>query len=360
MSKSWKNILLIMVLLLLTSCSSAEYRAALSAYQSAKSTQNLEDLICALNTLAKLAPETYQAEYVKAEQANTLLEQAFSHQAAKNDYDAYLSSHASYRSVPNASAKKILIRSGENLLPLLKAKMSIDSSFQYRPAQLTDLFQKYSVLPVSNWDLIEVNTTVEHLSRAIKALQTAFDLAAQNTSIAEVTLWQAAIAEQVNMATKARDYLTHLALYHSANILKKMNNDLSAESTKLLALVRQKLAKASMQPAFLSARNQYAPFQSLVVNLSLAANLSVKDKHVGWYQHWHNLELATLEPSGEFKDYPLGKGVRETQFDAFLDRKKIKLPILTDAFNNKSAFQQRFPKIIALTEKLQTDKALLI
>ena len=360
MSKSCKHILQIMVLLLLTSCSSAEYQAALSAYQSAKLTQNLEQLTGALHTLAKLAPEKYQAKYVKAEQAKVLLEQAFSHQAEKNDYAAYLSSHASYRGVPNAAAKKILIRSGESLLPLLQAKISIDNSFQYRPAQLTQLFEKYSLLPVSDWNLIEVNSTIEHLSRAIEALQAADDLAIQNNKIEEIDAWQSAIAEQISMVTIARDYLTNLALYHSAKILKKMNNDLSAESTKLLALVQQKLAKSSMQPAFLSARNQYAPFQSLIVNLSLAANLSVKDKHIDWYQHWHNLELATLEPTDEFRNYPIGKSSRNTQLDAFLNRNKIKLPILTAAFNNKSAFEQQFPKIIALTAKLQTDKALLI
>lgn len=360
MSKSGKNILLIMTLLLLTSCTSAEHSEALRIYQLAKTTQNLEQLTHALSTLAKLAPEQYQAEFAKAEQAKTFLAQAQSHQAEKNDYATYLASHTSYRSLPSTAAKNILISSGASLFPLLKAKISIDNSFQFRPEHLAQLFQKYSELPISDWNLVEVNTTVEQLSRAIKALNTALDLVQPNTHIAEMELWQSAITEQINMVTHARDYLANLALYHSARKLEILNEELSNESIKLLSLVRQKLAEEAMQPAFLKAINQYAPFQSLIVNISFATNLSVKDKHAGWYQHWHMLELTTLEPIGEFKNYPVNKQHRNKQLATFLAANKISIPVLAHEFSNKSYFYQRFPAIIALTEKLKIDNALLI
>lgn len=355
-----QNILLIMVLLLLISCTSAEYSEALRLYQTAKSTQNIEQLTQALNILAKLAPEQYQTELLKAEQAKALMVKAKRHQAEQNDYAAYLASHKSYRSLPNAAAKKILISSGTRLFPLLKAKVSIDNSFQYRPEKLALLFKKHSELPISQWNLIEVNTTIEQLSRAIKALNTAFDLGTQNNSSMEIELWQRTIAEQIDMVTRARDYLVNLALYRSASKLKMLNNGLSDESINLLSLVREKLAKESMQPAFLSARNEYAPFQSLIVNISLAANLSVKDKHIEWYPQWHKLELAILEPEGKFKNYPTRKSFRDQQLAEFLAENKIVTPVLTQAFTNKSVFYQLFPKIIALTEILQIDNALLI
>lgn len=355
-----KNIVLITVLLLLTSCSSAEYKEALRAYELAKLAQDIQQLTITLSRLATLAPKEYKTEFIKAEKAITLLEQAKVYQTQKNNYAAYLSSHESYRSIPNYAAKKILISSGESLFPLLKAKFSIDHSFQSRPKQLTKLFEQYSTLPVDNWNLIKVNAAVAQLSKAAIELQKALVLTPLHTKIPEISLWQEAITHQISIVIKARDYFSNLALNYSANRLKKINNNLSTESSNLLSLVRSTFAKESMQSSFLKAKNQYAPFQRLIENLSLAANLSTKDIHVDWYSPWKDIELATLDPKGDFENYPLKKQERNKRLEAYLDIDRINIPRVDAEFNHKEGFYEKFPEIISLTEKLNTDKALLI
>jgi hypothetical protein len=102
----YKSFLLIISLFLLTSCSSAEYQEALRLYEIAKANKNIYQLNTALSTLAKLAPEEYQTEFVKVAKAKKLLEQAQYAQTQGNNYSAYLTSHDSYRSVPNGDSKK--------------------------------------------------------------------------------------------------------------------------------------------------------------------------------------------------------------------------------------------------------------
>jgi hypothetical protein len=360
MLASCKNIILTTILLLLTSCSTPEYKEALRAYELAKSTQDVQKLTIALSTLATLAPDEYQAEFIKAEKATTLLEQAKAYQSQQNNYAAYLSSHASYRSIPNEAAKRILISSGDKLFPLLKAKASIEHSFQTRPKQLAQLFKQYSKLPVGDWDLIKVNASVAQLSKAVIALQKALDLIPMESNIPEIALWQKTIEHQITIVIKARDYFSNLALNHSANSLKILNNNLSAESSKLLSLLRSNFAKESMKPSFIKAKNKYVTFQNLIENLSLAANLSTRDIHVDWYSDWKKIELATLSPKGDFENYPLKKEERNRQLDTYLELNKIDIPRLDAEFSHKEDFYKKFPEIISLTEKLNMDKALLI
>ena len=355
-----KNIIIIVLLLLLASCSSAEYKEALRAYESAKSSQNIQQLTAALSTLARLAPDEYQVEFVKTKKAKILLEQAQNYQAQNNNYAAYLASHQSYRSIPNQAAKDILVSTGDTLSPLLQAKNSIDHSFEYRPKQLTKLFEKYRVLPVDEWDLIEVNSSVTKLSKAIKELQKAHELVIPNISELEVALLQTVIAEQIIIVSKARDYFSNLALYHSAEVLKALNIELSNESSTLLSLVRTKFAKKSMEPSFLKANSHFLPFQELIENMSLAANLSKKDIHADWYENWINIVNATLEPSDNFENYPIKKSYRNKQLDVYLNKNRISIPILSEAYSDKSALYKNLPTIVSLTEKLQLDKALLI
>jgi hypothetical protein len=355
-----KNIIIIVLLLLLASCSSAEYKEALRAYESAKSSQNIQQLTAALSTLARLAPDEYQVEFVKTKKAKTLLEQAQDYQSQNNNYAAYLASHQSYRSIPSQAAKNILVSAGDKLYPLLQAIISIDHSFESRPKQLTKFFEQYSDLPVEEWDLIKVNTSVTQLSKALKELQKAHELLIPSDDSLDVELLQAAIEAQIIIISEARDYFSNLALYHSAKILKALNSELSNESSTLLSLVRTKFAKKTMEPSFLKANSHFLPFQELIENMSLAANLNKKDIHADWYQHWINIVNTTLEPNDNFENYPLKKNYRNKQLDVYLNKNRISIPILSQAYSDKSALYKNFPAIITLTEKLQLDKALLI
>ncbi len=363
MLTGYKSFLLVILLLLLTSCSSAEHQEALRLYEIAKANNNIHQLTTALSTLAKLAPEDYQAEFIKVTKAKKQLEQAQNAQTQGNNYSAYLSSHDSYRSVPNGESKKILISSGKALLPILKAQLAINKSFQYRPKQLTTLFKTYSQLPISKWNLIKVNNSVEQLGKAIIELNKALvqiEIATSTITIPEVSPWQITIENQMIMVTQARDYFANLARYHSAAELIKLNQALTTESTTLLSLVRPELAQESMYKAFLKANNQYAPFQNLIANISLAENLSVKDIHTIWYESWQNIEIATLAPEGGFEHYPTGSKKRARQLTTYLDKSNINIPSLAENFQNKAALSQKLPQLMILTEKLIEDKGLLL
>lgn len=358
-----KKILLAISLVLLVSCSSAEYTEALRLYELAKSNKNIHQLATALSALTKLAPEEYQAEFSKVTKAKKLLEQAKHSQAQGNHYLAYLASHDSYRSVPSINSKKILISSGKALLPILKAELAIDKSFQHRPKQLTTLFKAYSQLAVSDWDLIKVNDAVEQLSKAVMALKKALiwiKSEIPNTKIPELSLWKATIENQFEMVVKARNYFSNLARYHSATKLTKLNQELATESIKLLSLVRPKLARESMTKAFQQANTQYAPFQNLIANISLAENLSKKDIHIIWYENWHSIEIATLAPKAEFEHYPAESKKRAKQLASYLNKSSISIPSLTDSFENQTALNQKRPKLMRLTNNLKEDKALLL
>jgi hypothetical protein len=359
----YKSFLLVISLLLLTSCSSAEHQEALRLYKIAKVNKNIHQLTTALSTLAKLAPEEYQAEFTKAAKAKNQLEQAQQAQTQGNDYAAYLASHDSYRSVPSNDSKKILIGSGKALLPILKAQLAIDKSFQYRPKQLTALFETYSQLPISKWDLIKVNNTVEQLSKAVFELDKALvqiEIATPNTQIAEIYLWQGAIENQMAIVTQARNYFANLARYHSATELTTLNQALMTESKKLLSLVRPTLAQESMYKSFQKSNDHYAPFQNLIANISLAENLSVKDIHTTWYENWQNIEIATLAPAGEFEHYPAKSEKRTRQLATYLNKSNISIPALANSFNNQTVLSQRQPQLTVLTDKLKEDKTLLL
>ena len=357
--KKYQATIFIVSFLLLVSCTSPEYKNALALYQQAKSTQNIQQLTQALTTLASLAPEKYQTELIKVKQAQNSLKQALAHQAQHDDYAAYLASHASYRSVPNTAAKQVLVKTGKSLFPLLQAQSNLDNSFNYRPQQLTQMLEKYSQLPINDWDLIAVNSRIEQLSKSIHALNKALKSLKLNTSSVATAQWQSAIAQQLAMVTQARNYFANLARYQGAKKLQILNNSLRAESIKLLSLVRPKLAKESIQPAFINAQNNYAQLQGLIENLSLAANLSKKDIHIAWYQHWHNIEKSILMPEGDFSLYPAKSLAMHKQLNAFTNMDKIAIPQLDLGFYHKDIIAKNFTKISALTKKLAVDKALL-
>ena len=341
------------------SCTSPEYKAALKSYQLAKSTKNIEQLAQALTTLARKSPEQYQAELKKVKQAQALVKQAINFQAQHDDYAAYLASHESYRSIANTAAKQILISTGKKLFPILQAKLNIDKSFNYRPQQLRKMFKRYQQLPINEWDLIAVNSTVEQLSKSIHALNKALKSIKLNTSSVDTTHWQSTILHQITLVTNARDYFSNLAKYQGAKALKTLNDKLRDESITLLSLVRPKLAKESMQPLFLKAQNNYAEFEALIENLSLAENLSKKDIHIAWYQHWHNIEKAILMPEGDLSLYPAKSLEVNKQLATFLDKDKIAVPKFNEVFYSQSIMIKDSGFLLPLTEKLNIDKALL-
>lgn len=358
-----KNIWVAISLSFLIACTSPEYKQALADYELAKSTKDLKKLSLALKTLAYIAPDEFQNESIKVKEAHSHLQIAEAQLKLGNSYAAYIASHDSYRSVSNPAAKKILISSGKTLLPILKAQLNIDKSFQFLPKHLTPLLSRYSELPLAQWDIIEVNTAVEQLSEAIIVLNRALILIENEEparKIPELSLWQNSIENQLYITAQARNYFSNFSRYHGAKRLIGLNEQLTADSIKLLSLVRPQLAKESMKPSFKKAQNQYADFQDIIANISLAENTNTKDIHAVWYENWQSIEADILEPKGNFANYPVKSSTRQRQLTAFMNKEKIKIPMLSKTFYDKAKLNQKYHQLTKLINALKEDKALLL
>ncbi len=358
-----KYIVVVFSLLILVSCTSPEYKKALADYEVAKTEQNLKQLSLALKTLTSIAPDKFQSEFIKVEKAHLHLQTAENELQLGNNYAAYIASHNSYRSIPNSAAKNILIKAGKELLPLLKATLSIEKYLNIQTKELQQKIEQQSKLSISDWNLITVNNNIEQLSIAYNELETAANLLLifdeENHNIPNLYNWQRALAEQQQLLKKVRHHFANVAQYHSANLLKTLNDNLTSESIKLLSLVRQEFAKESMQKKFIQSQDHYSEFQNIVENVALAENLTNKDKHANWYQKWQNLEKSILEPKGNFKNYPIESKDRNKKLLTYLDIEIIQLPSLTSAFNSEVIFNNNFNDIIELTDKLKIDKTLI-
>lgn len=357
-----KEILIVISLLLLVSCSSPEHKEALRLYEQAKANKNIHQLAIALNTLAKIAPKKYQEEFVKVDTAKGLLEQAQQYQVQGNYYQAYLTSHESYRSIPSTENKKILQSSGKVMLPILNAQLSVNKSFQYSPKMLSPLFEKHSKLPIEQWNLIEINSAIKQLSITVNELTSALTFLQNKklkTDIPELVLWENSIAEQYKTVLNARDYFSNIARYHGAKKLTQLNKLLTTESSKLLSLVRPKFAQESMQSSFLKAQGEYATLQNVIANLSLAESLSNKDIHASWYKKWQKLESNVLEPKKQFIHYPVNSTKRETQLSRFINN-NLSTPALSDTVDNSAMMVTDQRQISQLLKSLVEDKALLL
>jgi hypothetical protein len=349
-------------LLSLLSCSFIEYDKALHSYKQAKLDQNLSDITSTLTTLAKLKPEKHKAQLNTVIKANVQLQQAQEYFTNGDFYNSYLLSHGSYRSVPSIKAKVLLSESATPLLPILKAQLSIEKSFQYTVLLLPNLFENYEATPISHWDLVKVNTILEQLGRSIKALDYALNIIESRDIYlpdSQLTQWEKKIEQQRNIITLARDYLPTLAKSRSAKILLELNQSLTNESINLLSLVSPALAKQTIQSSFYKAQVIYSPFQEVIENISLAMNLNSKDVHANWYQGWNRIEINVLELKDDFTNYPRLSKHRIAQLNQQLENEKVIIPKIVDNLVSKKDFNQQLSVITGLVEKLKQDKALL-
>tara|TARA_R110000787_G_scaffold24982_4_gene70450 strand:+ start:12358 stop:13503 length:1146 start_codon:yes stop_codon:yes gene_type:complete len=361
---NYSVIVLILLLFYVVSCSPTDYSQAVSAYEEAQKSQKLSSLTLALKKLAQLEPETYQQQLVNAENSQAKLISSQRALATHNYYAAYLASHDSYRSFPSLDSKKVLIESGSQLLILLKAQESIARSYQYRQLRLTSLFERFYQSAVIDWDLIQANNLVSKLNQSTTELHRAFeyiqDSGLQN-EMPEVLLWEKAIARQLTELQQVRDYFPDLARHRSAKVLLSLAKSLADESLELLSLVRPSMAKDATQRSFIKAKDEYALYQQVMENISLAENSSRQDIHASWYTGWEKTVLNVLEADESFANYPVKVKQSINNIEQVIrDNNAKSPPSIKDEFYDKAQFTSQFPSINALLAKLKRDKALLI
>lgn len=360
---NYKIICILLLFFSLTSCSTAEYKEAILSYEEAQKTHILPHLVLALRKLAQIKPQKYDKKLAVAEKAQSQLRQAQMYYTQNDIYSAYLLSHDSYRNLPSIENKELLIESGKKLFTLLRVEMSIEDSYQNRPLLLTEFFNNYRDLDVEKWNLVDVNSLIEQLTKSIIELNSALDILKSTDSyllLPEISQWENGIEEQLRIVTQARDYLPNIARYRSANILLELNNALSVESIELLSLVRSNMAKEAVQPSFIKAQQTYHPYFRLMENISLATNLSKRDIHVSWYEEWRNIEKGVLHPQGIFSNYPVQADNRSKQLKRIIEKNTPSPIFIGDGFTKKFDFSRHYPTINALIEKLKRDKSLLL
>lgn len=364
MGVNYRIAVLSLLLFYVVSCAPSDYSQALSAYQEAQKTQKLSSLTLALKKLAQLSPETYQEQLVLAENSQEKL--ATAERALANDdyHTAYLASHEAYRSFPSADSKQVLIQSGRPLLTLLKAQESIDRSYQYRQLALRPIFERFYQSEVADWDLIQGNKLVNKLNHSVVELSRAFEYIQESAlqhEIPAVMLWEKEISKQLTELQQVRDYFPNLARYRSAKVLLSLAKSLADESIELLSLVRPSMAKGATKRSFLQAKDEYALYQQLMENISLAENSSRKDIHARWYTDWEKTVLEVLEAGDNFANYPTIVNESISKIEQIIHDNYVESPpMIKGEFYDKAQFTEQLPSVNALLAKLKRDKALLI
>ncbi len=352
----------ILSFLLLVGCSRLDLHLAEKAYAQAKTTKQAEPIIVALSTLAMLAPELYQSKLNSAQMALVELQKAKSYMAESNFYLAYLASHMSYRTLPTKESKSVLIQVGRKLRYLLNVQANIVKSFQYLPKSIPALLSKYKNKPAVEWDLIEVNSVIEQFvssAKAIKRSLTIIELEKGTSLSAEIKQWQLALHSQLQMINQIKTHLINLALYSSANVLEKINVQLTEDSANLLSLVRENLAEEAMRPNFIKANEAYQPYYHLNENLALASSSSRGNSHATWYSSWHSIEVEILESSASFSEYPLVFTDRAKKLSLFKDEAMTTELNLEQGFFKLNSFIGNHQAIYSLIDKLNRDRMIL-
>lgn len=341
-----KRIIIKFCFLFLLGCSSDEYKQAEQAYLQAKSTHNITQLVTSLTILAGLAPEEYSSILFKAQEAKDKLIESQKYLEQKNYYLAYLSSHDSLQKMYSMESKKILIKSGNVLLPLLKAKKNLDKTYQHHPSVLASLL-RYKESPILDWDLLELNALLNKFSENIISLEKATNTikAIDTSSLHSLSSELISIDLQINSDLQrfklAQNYLIELALHRNAQLLISMNHKLSAESFTISQMFNRNKTNIAMVPFINSSKNKYAPSKNIIENMFYASSSKDKHRHIEWFTKWKVLEKDILEPLDGFYDYSLNMKQRNKQLMTYAIEENSQLPnIKNNHLNIMTSFQE--------------------
>ncbi len=353
---------MVFTILFILSCTSPEYSKALDNYEKAKITHNLPLQIQALKTLAKLKPDVYRSELTKKLMFAESLIQAKKHQTNKNYYQAYIKSHDVYRQSLDPESKTLLIASGKKLTAIIKAQSNIELFFNNHPKHLSETLTKIAMSPVISWNLIEVNQIVGQLSQNKLVLQSALSSLNNDKnilSIPEVKLWIIGIKALLDKVTFEQNIIINRARHQSASALLDIHKSLIKESVKLLSYVNSKRASETLTPTFTKATENYAPYQIVIENISLALLLNRADIHARWYDDWERLENNILRPKEPFSDYPKDSDSVDLQLNKLINENLSSMTPRNSDIGTITDFYIEYPKINALIKRLKRDKVLI-
>ncbi len=351
--------------LIFTGCSSEEYKQAEFEYLQAKSDHKIMPLVDSLTVLARLNPDEYSSSLQIATQAKAKLLAAQEYVEQKDYYAAYLSSHDSLQQLFNSASKKILLKTGVGLLPLIRAKEGIEKSYQH-PLLSHSSLSDYKAMPMDDWDLIELNTTLKGLSENIYLLEESKDhikeLYRPNYESLSAELLQ--LEHEINNRQVdvkfVQNYLLNLALNRSAELLIRLNEKLANESITISQLFNRNKVEAAMRPFIESSQEKYAASKYIVENMYYASSVKNKKLHTAWFKKWQLLEKSILEPSTDFEYYSEQAKHRKTALMNYTNPQKISLPTTEESPPSLLAYFQKKTAIAVLVDRLVIDKRFLL
>jgi hypothetical protein len=346
----------------ISACSPSKESMTLEKYNQAINKGNIEDVIVTLEQLAVIDNTEYQKILTEAKLAKNQLNKALQ-SFNENDFStAYLASHASYRKLPLIENKRLLVLTGEKLIPLLQAQLKIEESFKLTPKVIKNKLEMFQKKPADEWDLIEVNQFIENINDSVKLLEDSLNLLnniIDSQKEPELLNWKADIEQYLLVMIKAKNNLINLAQNTSANILLTLNNQLTEESENMLSLIRPSLAKQSLLPTFLKAQEAYATYHVVIENISLSDSPFQKSIHSTWYKEWLEIENNVLYTDENFQNYPSNSVARVKQLNFYINRYIESNSPPEFKYTNANELIKNHNKIQLILENLDVDKTII-
>lgn len=354
--------LCVFIFILLVGCSSEEYDIEESNYLVAKSEKNINDSFKALKKMSNRDPDKYTLEFVKIKEAKIKLELA--EQALSNNdfFTAFNLSQGSLQIFKSNEAKKVLIKSGKNLLPLIKSQYMVKQAFLDKPENLDKQLNVLISQDITDWNLIEINALFKQLTVSSNKLNKSINIINESQlalSSSEVKKWQAELLQQYELIHQSRQFILSYSMEVSAKKLKSINLSLAQDARPLFASINPENALNAMQPLFKTTFKEYLFYQNLMENLYLSGEKSELFQDVLWSEAWNKLESDIFMPQENLGSYSDMADLRTKEIDKIVTQYNIESPDLSDELASIEILNEKFKALHITITNLASHQAIL-
>ena len=352
----------VVLFIMLSGCLPKDSSLAEQAYLEAKSGKNIHDVFNALKRLKVTESHKYHLELKAVVNAKTKLK--FAEQAlSDNDFfTAFNLSQESLLLFKSNEAKKILIKSGKNLLPLIKSQYMVKQAFQDKPEDLDVQLNAFISQDITDWNLIDINTLFRQLTIGANNLNKSINNINKNQlalSGTEVKIWRDELIRQYEILHKSRQFILAYSMEASAKKLKAINLSLAQDARPLFASINPENALNAMQPLFRATFKEYLFYQNLMVNLYLSGKESSLYQDILWYEPWKKLESDIFMPQENLETYSDMADLRTKEIDKIVTQYNIESPDLSDELASIEILNEKFKALHTTISNLASHQAIL-
>jgi len=332
------------------------------AYVKAKSDKAIYATFDALQKLKRLQPNKFVIEFEQVTEAKTKLK--LSEQALLNNdfFTAFNLSQESLLLFKSNEAKKVLIKSGKNLVHLIKSQYRVKQAFLDKPVNLNGQLNKLLSQDIADWNLIDVNSLFNQLTISASNLNKSINIINEShlsLSGSEVKRWQTELTKQYEVLHKSRQYILAYSMDAAAKKLKSINSSLAQDARPLFASINPVNALNAMQPLFRKTHQEYLFYQNLMENLYLSGDKRPLYQDVLWYGPWKKLESDIFMPQKHLATYSQRANLRAKQIDNIVARYSVKRPVLTDELVSIEVLNHKFKELSRTISNISSHQAIL-